>query len=149
MLSLSLSLIPFVGSDIGGFVWFFEQPPTLELWVRWAQLGAVSGNMHDDTGGSGATPKTHIFDFPDGSRMWRKVAKLRMALVPYLRNEATRVAVGEPLMRHHIIDFPSDRLALLAEGQFLLGRDILAAPVTCSGCASRDVYLPAGEVMAR
>ena len=38
MLTASMSGVPFIGSDIGGFVWI--EPPSLELWVRWSQVSS-------------------------------------------------------------------------------------------------------------
>ena len=45
MLSAGLSGLPFIGSDISGFVWTFSAP-SMELWIRWTQLGTFSGTMH-------------------------------------------------------------------------------------------------------
>lgn len=39
-------------------------------------------------GGTGFVPKTHIFDWPEGTRIWRKYAKLRMQLLPYIYTQA-------------------------------------------------------------
>lgn len=42
-LSLGISGMPFSGSDIGGFEWYFESPPSPELWCRWTEVGTFSG----------------------------------------------------------------------------------------------------------
>ena len=39
-------------------------------------------------GGTGFVPKTHIFDWPEGTRIWRKYTKLRMQLLPYIYTQA-------------------------------------------------------------
>ena len=39
-------------------------------------------------GGKGTGPKSHIFDFPNGTLIWRKFAKLRMQLFPYIYTQA-------------------------------------------------------------
>lgn len=39
-------------------------------------------------GGTGFVPKTHIFDWPVGTRIWRKYTKLRMQLLPYIYTQA-------------------------------------------------------------
>ena len=31
----------------GGFEWYVDVPPTLELWARWTQAGCFSGLMHE------------------------------------------------------------------------------------------------------
>lgn len=40
---------------------------------------------------------------------------------------------------------PTDKAALTIDSEFLLGNDILVAPVLESGARSRDVYLPPGQ----
>ena len=32
---------------IGGFEWYVDRVPDLELWVRWTQAGCFSGLMHE------------------------------------------------------------------------------------------------------
>lgn len=49
-LSIGISGIPFSGSDIGGFEWLVIEPPSMELWARWTQLGCFSGLMHEQGG---------------------------------------------------------------------------------------------------
>lgn len=103
-INIGLSGMPFSGSDIGGFEWYVDStPPDLELWSRWTEAGCFSGLMHEQGhilnsvrcyiisltgGGTGFVPKTHIFDWPEGTRIWRKYAKLRMQLLPYIYAQA-------------------------------------------------------------
>ena len=77
MLAIGLSGFPFVGSDISGFTWI--KPPSLDLWVRWSQVGLLSGTMHTQTGGTSMVghDKSHIHDWPEGTFAWRMLAKLR------------------------------------------------------------------------
>ena len=144
-LSAGLAGVAFSGSDIGGFVWM--EPPSLELWVRWAQLGSLSGLMHMQTEGTSllGNPKTHIHDWPEGTAIYRRWAKFRTALFPYLYGAAHEArSKSLPLMRHHVLSFPSDREATAQEYQYLLGPDLLAAPVLDDGRRAQRVYLPAG-----
>ncbi|MFF5289340.1 TIM-barrel domain-containing protein [Paractinoplanes globisporus] len=53
-------------------------------------------------------------------------------------------ATGVPPMRPLFLEFPDDPAAWAVEDQFLLGPDILVAPVTELGARQRRVYLPAG-----
>ena len=107
-INIGLSGMPFSGSDIGGFEWYVDSsPPDLELWSRWTEAGCFSGLMHEQGhtnlnfmqycqfefffgkgGGTGFVPKTHIFDWPEGTRIWRKYTKLRMQLLPYIYTQA-------------------------------------------------------------
>ena len=72
----------------GGFEWYVDPVPDLELWSRWTAAGAVSGLMHEQGGGKGNGKKSHIFDFPGGTAIWRKFAKFRTQLFPYIYTQA-------------------------------------------------------------
>ena len=130
MLSAGLSGIPFIGSDIGGFVWTFA--PTLDLWVRWTQLGTFSGTMHTQTHGTPliGKEKSHIHDWPEGTYAWRKNAKLRTQLLPYIYEAAHLVReTGLPLMRHLLLEFPHDAEAIAQDYQYMFGDKLLVAPI--------------------
>ena len=146
MLSIGISGIPFTGSGIGGFEWYLDEPPTLELWVRWTQLGAFSGLMQEEGSGKGIGRKTHIFDTPTGTRLWRKFAKLRMQLFPYIYTQAHIAhATGLPIMRHHVLDFYNDITAMGQDFQFMFGECFLVSPIVKEGETVHKVYLPKGE----
>jgi alpha-D-xyloside xylohydrolase len=51
---------------------------------------------------------------------------------------------GTPVIRPLFFDFPDDEGCINIEDEFLLGPDILVAPILFEGASSRDVYLPAG-----
>jgi alpha-glucosidase (family GH31 glycosyl hydrolase) len=142
-LNIGLSGMPFSGSDIGGFEWYVDRVPDLELWVRWTQAGCFSGLMHEQGGGKGHGSKSHIFDWPEGTRIWRKYAKLRMQLFPYIYTQAhTAHQNGMPIMRQHILSFPDDVQAIRQAQQYMFGESFLAAPVVRQGAVEWDVYLP-------
>jgi alpha-glucosidase (family GH31 glycosyl hydrolase) len=77
--------------------------------------------------------------------VFRRYAKLRERLVPYLtRSAATTIATDRPLMRPLFFDWPDDPAVWRADAQWLLGDDVLAASVVEPGADSRTLYLPAG-----
>ena len=51
---------------------------------------------------------------------------------------------GLPVMRPLFLDFPADQTGWEVDDEFLLGEDILVAPVITEGARERSVYLPAG-----
>ena len=59
-----------------------------------------------------------------------------------LARESTRT--GAPIVRPLWWVSPRDPVALTTDSQFLLGDDLLVAPVLELGFRSRDVYLPKG-----
>jgi hypothetical protein len=77
---------------------------------------------------------------------WRRYAKLHTQLYPYLvaAQEDYR-SRGLPLMRHLLLHYPGDPQAATADDEFLLGPDLLAAPVVTPGSTEREAYLPRGR----
>src|SRR4029077_47261 len=64
---------------------------------------------------------------------------------PYLMQAADEYArTGMPLMRHHALTDPTDEVLTGLEDQYLLGPDLLVAPVFEPGMRERTVRLPAG-----
>ena len=57
---------------------------------------------------------------------------------------ATASSTGLPPMRALFLEFPDEDAAWEVGDQFLLGPDVLVAPVTVQGARERDVYLPVG-----
>ena len=51
---------------------------------------------------------------------------------------------GVPIMRPLLLEFPEEGRAWDVEDEFMLGPDLLVAPVLERGARSRSVYLPAG-----
>ena len=72
-------------------------------------------------------------------------ARLRMSLLPYLCSAAVdAVRTGEPLARPMPLDHPDRPDAHAADLQYLLGRDLLVAPLYAPG-GRRQVWFPPGE----
>jgi alpha-glucosidase (family GH31 glycosyl hydrolase) len=144
-LSMGLSGVSTWGSDIGGFFALFENRLTPELLVRWLELGAVSGVMRTEANGIPNSSRPQVWD-ADVVDFWRRWAKLRTQLYPYLAaadREYRRT--GLPIMRHLALAYPRDRRATAQEDEFLFGPWLLAAPVLDEGAATRRVYLPRGR----
>ncbi|MBC2900628.1 alpha-xylosidase [Streptomyces cupreus] len=135
-LSLSLSGHPFWSHDIGGF----HGTPDAELFVRWAQFGLLSplSRFH------GMTSRLP-WDF--GEEAYAAVlhaARLRMSLLAHLYSAAVEaVRTGEPLARPMFLDHPDRPDAHTADLQYLLGPDLLVAPLYAPG-GRRQVWFPPG-----
>jgi alpha-glucosidase (family GH31 glycosyl hydrolase) len=161
-LNHSLSLSPFWGSDIGGFVPTPEL--TGELYVRWFQFGAFCPifRSHGRTWhlrlpwgwNTGEYGPVESPGRPDESELHnaavepicREYLNLRYRLLPYnytLAREAHDT--GMPMMRAMWLHYPADPQAAACGDQYLWGRDILVAPVVTKGVAQRSIYLPAGN----
>jgi alpha-glucosidase (family GH31 glycosyl hydrolase) len=146
-LSLGTSGISRWGSDIGGYFSVFAGNLNSELLDRWIELGAVSGVMRTEANGfklaSYARPQ--VTD-PGILPIWRRYAKLRTQLYPYLvAADANYRRTGMPLMRDLALVYPGDQTASGQEDEFMFGPDLLAAPVHQAGETARSIYLPGGR----
>ena len=146
-LTMGLSGVSTWGSDIGGFFALFENRLTPELLVRWIQVGAVSGVMRTQANGIRVpdSPRPQVWD-PEIQPHWRRWAKLRTQLYPYIdAADAQYRRTGLPLMRHLALAHPRDARAAGVEDAFLFGPDLLAAPVLEPGARRRGLYVPRGS----
>jgi len=153
--------IPWFTTDIGGFHRGDVHDPAFhELLVRWFQLGAFSPVMrlhgdrlpYGDVAAADGSPRlrtggpNELWSFGDDVyRVLERYVHLREALRPYLRSVMHAAHTdGQPVVRGLFHEFPQDRVAWDTGDQFLLGPDVLVAPVLEAGARSRDVYLPEG-----
>eukprot|EP01116_Phalansterium_solitarium_P017972 TRINITY_DN4583_c0_g1_i1.p1 TRINITY_DN4583_c0_g1~~TRINITY_DN4583_c0_g1_i1.p1 ORF type:complete len:865 (+),score=299.14 TRINITY_DN4583_c0_g1_i1:645-3239(+) len=146
-LSIGLSGVPFCGSDTGGYVCELSAPLTPELLCRWLEYSVFAGLMRDETQGSDCNAKrSQIFSTNLTQWCWRKYAKLRTQLFPYVYTVAhiTR-QTGLPLMRHHLLSYPDDAVAVSQTYQYSFGDSFLVAPVISPDYTSWKVYLPHGS----
>ena len=75
-----------------------------------------------------------------------KYARIRDSLRPYLWREAQYcVRESRPMMAHLCLDWPEDPQSWIIHDEYMLGRELLVAPVTEAGQVSRDVWLPEGR----
>jgi alpha-glucosidase/alpha-D-xyloside xylohydrolase len=160
-LNHSLSLTPFWGTDVGGFVPTPEL--TGELYARWFQFAAFTPlfRSHGRTWklrlpwgwDTGETGPVEARDVPDRSELHnaavepvcRRYLELRYRLLPYnytLLREACDT--GLPPMRALWLHHPDDPEAVRLGDEYLWGRDLLVAPVVEQGVKARRLYLPAG-----
>ena len=142
-LSLSLSGFGFWSHDIGGF----EGTPDAAVFKRWVPFGLLSS--HSRFHGSDSYRVPWIFDddesAPDSAvSITRRFAKLKNRLSPYLLAAGREAAeTGMPVMRPMVLAFPEDPTARALDRQYLLGPDVLVAPVF-SERGDVELYLPAG-----
>jgi alpha-glucosidase len=76
----------------------------------------------------------------------REAIRLRYRLLPYLYAAFLRATeTGEPVQRPLVFDHQDDPVAAQVDDAYLLGPDLLVAPVTGPGQTARQVYLPEGD----
>ncbi|RRR83078.1 alpha-xylosidase, partial [Streptomyces sp. RP5T] len=136
-LSLGLSGFGFWSHDIGGF----EGTPTPALFKRWLAFGLLSS--HSRLHGSSSYRVPWLFD-EKSVDVLRHFTRLKLRLMPYLY-EAARTAhtEGVPVMRAMVLEFPDDPGCAHLERQYMLGPDLLVAPVFDDG-GEVSYYVPEG-----
>ena len=139
-LNLSISGVPFVGMDLGGF-W---NDSNGELLVRFAQLGTFIPFCRNHNAKFNSAQEPWIFGEPFESA-YRAAIELRYRSLPYLYTLfAESARSGAPIIRPLFYHYPQDAQALLSEDELLIGEHLLSAPIYQAGATSREVYLPAG-----
>ncbi|QDU33236.1 Alpha-xylosidase [Poriferisphaera corsica] len=137
-LSTSVSGMPFWGHDIGGY--FGTASP--ELYIRWLQLGTLSPLMQFH----GIEPR-EPYNFGDSAiDAYRLLAKLRMNLMPELIKIGKNASkTGIPMMRPLFFEAPETLDTQFTDTQFMLGNDMLVAPILNKGASARPIYFPKGK----
>lgn len=140
-IGLAMSGVPYWGTDIGGFY-----PNSLdgELYTRWFQFGAFCPLFR----AHGWELERHFpwAHGPEVEGIVRRYMEWRMRLLPFLYSLAWEAHTrGLPLMRPLALHYPTDPNVWELGYQYLLGADLLVAPVTRAGGAAWPVYLPAGD----
>jgi alpha-glucosidase (family GH31 glycosyl hydrolase) len=78
--------------------------------------------------------------------LFRRFVRLRERLVPYLAAEGRKaIESGKPLMRPLCFEVDGDERIWEHPDQYLLGDDLLVAPVTAEGARTWTVYVSPGE----
>ena len=153
-LNAGMSGMPLWTADLGGYLnspgandpmllarWteFSAFSPTMELLTSrnlqpWMWDAAAGGGNKNAAGGG-----TKLLD------LYRRYAVLHMTLFPYRYAAAQEAAAtGMPLLRSLPLLYQQDARAREARGEYLLGPDLLVAPVTDEN-TRRPVYLPEGK----
>ena len=151
-LNYSLTGNPHFNCDLGGFFsgsWLAKggvrNPEWRELYVRWMQLGTFLPMMRSH----GTGVRREIFLYGDRGEPVRDAleaaVRRRYALMPYLYSVAAETALSRGgWMRPLFADFPRDPAVRDIAQEFLVGRELLVAPVVRPQAKSWTVYLPKG-----
>ncbi|MEZ4405752.1 MAG: glycoside hydrolase family 31 protein [Polyangiales bacterium] len=140
MISLAESGFPSFASDTGGYR---GGMPTREALLRWAEHTALSPFMQ--LGGGGRSHNPWEYD-TEAVTTYRGLARLHQDLAPYYIANARRASTdGTPPVRSVALAFPDDPAARTDRYAYVLGDDLLVAPVVTAGASQRMVHLPAGE----
>lgn len=137
-LSAALAGEAFWSHDIGGFC---GPQPDPELYIRWMQWGMLS----PCTRFHGTSPREPWHYGSEALAITRHYARLRQRLLPYLK-ECAELAQKEglPILRPMVLEFQDEPGMSAIEDQYMLGPQLLVAPILQAGQRERWVYLPQG-----
>jgi alpha-glucosidase (family GH31 glycosyl hydrolase) len=131
-------------TDIGGFYDVPYGPTDRELFSRWAEWAALSPffRIHGSVAAGTHTPWSY-----DAAtlRIYKRLARLHRRAEPLTRrlwSQAQRT--GIPVTRPLWLQYPNDPRAARQDQEWLLGPNVLVAPVVEQGARSRTVYFPRG-----
>lgn len=139
--NLGLSGMSFVGTDVGGF----GSDCTKELMCRWVELGCFSPLFRNHSAMGTRRQEPWRFD-EETLDIYRRAVQLRYHLIPYYYDLFfTGEKTGLPIMRPLVLHYEKDEAARNCNSEFLIGENLLAAPVVNQGETKKMVYLPKGE----
>ncbi|TMS36684.1 hypothetical protein L596_003786 [Steinernema carpocapsae] len=138
LLSLSVSGIPHVGADVGGF---FKNPDE-QLLARWYQAAAFQpffrAHAHIDC------KRREPWLFSEGTKnVIRDAIRTRYSFLPFWYTLFYEHSIsGKPVMRPLWSEFPEDESSFDEEREWMLGSAILVRPVMDPDVESVSLYLP-------
>jgi len=139
---------PYVSDDIGGFLGPPSGTPNDpdDLYLRWLQLGTFQPIMreHSNSGQNARLP----WEYDAATQATGDgLMRLRESLVPYLYTLSQQASSsGLPMTQALYLDYPGQAAAYDHPGEYLLGPDMLVAPVTTPGnVATTQVWFPPGR----
>ena len=131
--------------DVGGFSGGDPLTgPSPALYVRWAQFGCLSPltRFH------GLTPREPWAFGEEALSIVRRFVDIRYRLLPYLESAVrAAAATGLPVLRPMVLEMEDVPAAWHADGQYLLGPDLLVVPVPSddAGPVAVPVLVPPGR----
>ncbi len=132
-------------SDIGGYTSLFGNTRTKELFLRWAEMAAFTPVMRTHEGNR---PEEN-FQYYEDEECMNQLARLvdvYTMLAPYIKDlVAENAAKGIPVQRPMFLHYEGDAQCYDLQYQYMLGRDMIVAPVYLADQDSRELYLPEGE----
>ena len=118
---------------------------TPELLTRWIETAVFSPLLRNHAAMGTRSQEPWIFGEPTLS-IYRKYLHLRYHFIPYLYDLfAQESKTGLPIMRPLVLNYPTDPAVKNMNDEYMVGTNIVVAPIVEEGKNCRTVYLPQGE----
>ncbi len=142
-LTLGMSGFGLHSCDAGGYTTLFYLRRDEELLLRWLEFACFTPVMRTHEGNR-PDSNVQLYSSDGIIASAARLSKLHTALLPYMKECVEENAEkGIPVMRPLFFDAPEDAQAYRTElYSYLLGEEMLAAPVVKPGVEEREVYLP-------
>lgn len=143
-LSLAMSGYGITHSDVGGYTTVMQMTRSKELLLRWEEMNAFTPLFRSHEGNQ---PSRDV-QFDDDEELLKQISKftkIHALLKGYIKNAVDEQEMrGTPVMRPLFYHYDEEP-CYTEKTEYLLGRDILVAPVYKEGETKRQVYLPDDE----
>lgn len=116
---------------------------TKELFLRWTQLNAFTPIFRTH---EGLRPQVaHQFDSDEETLMeFSRYSKIFASLYPYRQRLVEETQQGIPMVRGMFMEYPHIEAAWQIDDQFMLGDELIVAPILKPSETGRMVFLPQG-----
>ncbi|WP_150541244.1 glycoside hydrolase family 31 protein [Clostridium perfringens] len=139
--NLGISGFSFVGNDVSGF----GLDSSEELFIRWMEMGPFIPIFRNHSNMYTRRQEPWAFG-PRAEKIAKKSIELRYELLPYIYDlYYISHKEGLPIFRPMIMEYEKDMNLLNIREQFMLGENMIVAPVLYEGERSKTVYLPKGS----
>ena len=145
-LTLGMSGFGLHTCDAGGYTTLFYLKRDEELLLRWLEFTCFTPVMRTHEGNRPAS-NVQLYDSETVLKAAARLTKLHTALLPYLKHCVEQnSSCGLPVMRPLFLEAPDEDIAYSRElYSYMLGDDLLVAPVVEPGTDSRKLWLPQGS----
>ncbi|WP_088041104.1 TIM-barrel domain-containing protein [Bacillus sp. EAC] len=140
-LNLGLSGVTFSGPDVGGFMNDTEP----ELLTRWIQMGTFLPYFRNHCSIGMDRQEPWVFG-DEYTNINREFIQMRYEWMPFLYQQFIEAEKsGMPIMRPLVLEYANDSRTYDLNDEYLIGENLLVAPIVSRSVRSRSVYLPEGN----
>ncbi len=140
-LNLNMSGVSLCGADVGGFM----DDCTEEMLIRWTEMGCFFPFFRNHSS-IGLRPQEPWTFGKECEGIIKKYIQIRYMFIYFIYSEVFKSHLtGVPVMRPLVLEYETDELTHSIHDEFLLGSNLLVAPILRPGETCRKVYLPEGN----
>ncbi len=140
-MNLGMSGVAFCGPDVGGFA----HDTNGELLIRWTQFGTFTPYFRNHSAINTLRQEPWSFG-EDVEGLVKKYIEQRYVWLPHLYTLFRQASqTGVPVMRPLVLEYPTDENTFNLSDQFMIGDNVIVAPIMTPTTNHRVVYLPEGN----